>query len=330
LVAKCILVSSFCQHGAPRRSGTARTVLLSGADKTGISMKGFTMVQIKSALKTRGLRVSGNKAEIFERLLLNLREEAASSVPQAPESSSVQPLTTTNVNKRKKPMFRSINPTERAVTPAMKVVYTDDLYDSEEQVSYDSYDETNEDFGVAGSTLRQVAHDYNFPLDFLVSSAVEIGLTPPVDCDRKLSELLNGEQCFAIVEALTTIDPAEAHDRFMDFPLAEVADDFGVELSRVFMLCGQLEVNLPQGVRTHLRTSEYDKLVSELEAETGISSRRILRVPKRLDVASPKDADPLAMAGDAGLANGLNPGDSFAPDNVQFGADGPSLSDWTL
>lgn len=133
----------------------------------------------------------------------------------------------------------------------MQEVYTDDplapsdIYNPESEVTYDSYDTLKEDFGVAGCTLREVAHDYNFPLDYLVSSVVELGLSPPVDCDKKLSVLLNGEQCFAIVEALTTVDPAEARDRFVDQTVTEVAEDFGVDLSRIFTLCSELGANLP-------------------------------------------------------------------------------------
>ena len=49
-----------------------------------------------------------------------------------------------------------------------------------------------------------------------------------MDCDRKLSLMLNGEQIFAMVEALTTLDPAEAYARFVDFSLEDIADDFEV------------------------------------------------------------------------------------------------------
>jgi hypothetical protein len=59
-----------------------------------------------------------------------------------------------------------------------------------------------------------------------------------------------------------------------------------------------------QGVRTHLRTLEYDALVDHLEAETGISLRREHRSSdRRLGVSSPKDADPLALEGDPGFEN---------------------------
>jgi hypothetical protein len=40
----------------------------------------------------------------------------------------------------------------------------------------------------------QVAHDYNFPLEFCLASAVQLGLPPPVDCDTKLSLLMSGDQ----------------------------------------------------------------------------------------------------------------------------------------
>ena len=37
----------------------------------------------------------------------------------------------------------------------------------------------------------------------------------------------------------------------------QIADDFGVPVSRAFALCAELGVNLPLGVRSHLRVDEY-------------------------------------------------------------------------
>ena len=42
--------------------------------------------------------------------------------------------------------------------------------------------------------LSKVAHDYNFPLEFCISSAAQLGLPPPVDCDTQLSRLMSGDQ----------------------------------------------------------------------------------------------------------------------------------------
>jgi len=189
--------------------------------------------------------------------------------------------------KKKKALFRSINPSDHAaeeMARSQPVVFTDREGTEgweDAAIGYDTYDAFREDYGVAGSTLREVSIDYSFPLEFLVNSAVQLGLSPPVDCDRKLSLMLNGEQIFAMVEALTTLDPAEAYDRFVDFSLEDIADDFEVELARVFELCGDLGLSLPMGVRSHLLSDEYDQLAEELELETGVDCKRSARFRDR-------------------------------------------------
>jgi hypothetical protein len=219
-------------------------------------------------------------------------------------SSSVNP-----VKHRKKPRFRSVNPDEFDSSSRKPVTsYTDELSDSSEAleaeiVSYDTYDAFKEDYGVAGSTLREVSLDYNFPLEFLVNSVCQLGVTPPVDCDKKLSEMLNGERIFALVEAVTTLDPAEARDRFTDKSLSDIAYEFDVSLARVFELCGELNLDLPMGIRTHLTAAAYNLIVEELEGETGIGRKPVeVRFDSRGDM------------GNAGMGMGEIPG---------FGGGGP-------
>lgn len=73
-----------------------------------------------------------------------------------------------------------------------------------------------------------MAHDYNFPLEYLVSSACQLGLSPPVDTEKKLSAMLNGDQIYALLEAITTLDKAEAYDRLSDDTLEEIAEEYDV------------------------------------------------------------------------------------------------------
>ena len=181
----------------------------------------------------------------------------------------------------RKARFRSANPAERVGRGGM-TSYSDDFAEGDEAarvaadiVSYDTYDAFKEDYGVAGSTLREVSIDYNFPLEFLISSACDLGVTPPVNCDKKLCEMLNGDQIFAVVEALTTLDPAEARDRFVDKCLEEIADEFHVSVARIFEICGELNLNIAMGIRTHLSVQEYNAIADELEQETGLGKRPV-------------------------------------------------------
>ena len=174
----------------------------------------------------------------------------------------------------RKARFRTINPVElaeeegRAGSGGHGAPWFEEV-GPENETTYDTFDAV-EDYGVAGSTLRDVSHDYSFPLEFLVSSCVRLGMSPPVDCDRKLGTMLGGEQIFALVEALTSLDPAVARDRFADQTLEETAEYFGVSIMRVFELCGELGLDVPFGVMTHLSTAQQGALETELERETGI------------------------------------------------------------
>lgn len=121
-------------------------------------------------------------------------------------------------------MFQPINVADTAGlgrAPVARIPFSDEL-DPEHKITYDTYDAYSDDHGFAGCTLREVAEDYNFELEFLVNSAVSMGVSPPVDSDRRLSSFLTGDQIFALLEAVTTLDPSEARDRFVDETLDEV------------------------------------------------------------------------------------------------------------
>ena len=242
-------------------------------------------------------------------LLINAPRGGATAGPGASDPDDSSSNSVNPVKHRKKPRFRSVNPDEYDSSSRKLVTsYTDELSGSSEAteaeiVSYDTYDAFKEDYGVAGSTLREVALDYNFPLEFLVNSVCQLGVTPPVDCDKKLSEMLNGERIFALVEAITTLDPAEARDRFTDKSLSDIADEFDVSLARVFELCSELNLDLPMGIRTHLTAAAYNLVVEELEGESRIGQKSIeVRFDSREEM------------GNAGMGMGKIPG---------FGGGGP-------
>jgi len=134
----------------------------------------------------------------------------------------------------------------------------------DDQVTYDTLEAFQGDYGAAGCTLKEIAKDYDFPLEFLVNSVCDLGVVPPIDSDKKVSDLLSGERIYALVEALTTIDPAEAYDRFADHNLAEIADYEEVPLTHIFQICAEYGFNLPLGVRTHLKRDEYSILLKEI------------------------------------------------------------------
>ena len=100
-----------------------------------------------------------------------------------------------------------------------------------------SSDSSTSSSSIADSTLSDIANDYHFPIDYLAHAVCSWGADPPIDVEDRLGDLVNGEQCFALLEAVTTLDPAEVDEAFAAQNVAELAKAWGAEPGVVFEAC---------------------------------------------------------------------------------------------
>jgi len=111
------------------------------------------------------------------------------------------------------------------------------------------------------STLKEIAFDYQIPICYLADVICGWGVQAPIDPDALLGDMITGEQAFAILEAIHTLDIGALNDRYGDYDLQGVCNEFDIDLMDGFELAVKEGWNLPFGVRTFLRVEQEDDLI---------------------------------------------------------------------
>jgi hypothetical protein len=111
------------------------------------------------------------------------------------------------------------------------------------------------------STLIEISHDYAVPVCYIADVLVTWGVPPPISVDTRLGDLVTGEQAFAFVEALTSLDNTQLNERYSYDDLLTLCEDYDLDLRQVFQFCIKENYNLPFGVRTCLRVEQEKELL---------------------------------------------------------------------
>ena len=114
------------------------------------------------------------------------------------------------------------------------------------------------------STIDAISLDYAFPSTYVTDILLRFGATPPLSPNDIIGDLINSEQCFALLEALTSLDPADIDDCYHDDSLEEIAQYYDRDLGEVFEAAVKIEAGLPMGVKTRLRNEEVNELFEVL------------------------------------------------------------------
>jgi hypothetical protein len=114
------------------------------------------------------------------------------------------------------------------------------------------------------STLKEIAHDYQMPICYLVDVLATWGSPVPINVHSKLGDLVSGEQAFAILEAIHSLDMGVLYDRYSDFSITEVCNEYNIELKDAFEMAIKEAWNLPFGVNTFLRVEQEEELIRVL------------------------------------------------------------------
>ncbi len=114
------------------------------------------------------------------------------------------------------------------------------------------------------SSLREISMDFQIPICYLGDVLCSWGVPPPIDPNAMLGDMVTGEQAFAILEAIHTLDVGSLNDRYAEYDLANLCAEYGIELSDGFELAMKEGWNLPFGVRTFLRVEQEEFLIDKL------------------------------------------------------------------
>eukprot|EP00560_Eucampia_antarctica_P007056 CAMPEP_0197829112 /NCGR_PEP_ID=MMETSP1437-20131217/5573_1 /TAXON_ID=49252 ORGANISM="Eucampia antarctica, Strain CCMP1452" /NCGR_SAMPLE_ID=MMETSP1437 /ASSEMBLY_ACC=CAM_ASM_001096 /LENGTH=323 /DNA_ID=CAMNT_0043430611 /DNA_START=77 /DNA_END=1048 /DNA_ORIENTATION=+ len=116
-------------------------------------------------------------------------------------------------------------------------------------------------------TLKEIASDFQVPICYLADVLCTWGVAAPIDVYARLGDLVTGEQAFAILEAIHTLDLGVLNDRYSDMDLITLCAEYDIELKKAFDFVVKEEYSLPFGVRTFLRVEQEDDLIRSLAKE---------------------------------------------------------------
>jgi len=113
-------------------------------------------------------------------------------------------------------------------------------------------------------TLKEIALDYQVPICYIADVLCGWGVPAPINPSDMLGDMITGEQAFAILEAIHTLDMGALNDRYADYDLATLCNEYDIDLADGFELAMKEGWNLPFGVRTFLRVEQEEHLVETL------------------------------------------------------------------
>jgi hypothetical protein len=114
------------------------------------------------------------------------------------------------------------------------------------------------------STLEEIATDYSVPICYLADVLCMWGVPVPINFNDRLGDLVTGEQAFAIVEAVNSLDIAALHDRYSNQNLIQICAEWDMDLQAVFEMAMKEGWSLPFGVQTCLRVEQEEELIRVL------------------------------------------------------------------
>jgi hypothetical protein len=111
------------------------------------------------------------------------------------------------------------------------------------------------------STLHDIASDYSIPVCYIADVLCTWGVPPPIHVHDRLGDLVTGEQAFALLEAVNSIDVSSVQDRYSFHSLLSLCEEWDLDLQTAFEFCVKEGWNLPFGVQTCLRVEQEDELL---------------------------------------------------------------------
>lgn len=120
------------------------------------------------------------------------------------------------------------------------------------------------------STLEEIATDYSVPISYIADVLTVWGVPVPINTKDQLGNLVTGEQAFALLEAVNSLDVSQLHDRYSNSSILNLCMDWDIDLRAAFELCMKEGWSLPFGVRTCLRIEQEDELLRVLGDQGGL------------------------------------------------------------
>jgi len=124
-----------------------------------------------------------------------------------------------------------------------------------------------EDGYLGDSTLEEICTDYSVPISYLADVMCDWGVPVPIDPRDRLGDMVTGEQAFAVLEAVNSLDIGQVQDLYSGTSMRQLCVEWDIALPKAFEMAMREGWNLPFGVNTCLRQTQEDELVRVLGSD---------------------------------------------------------------
>lgn len=126
-------------------------------------------------------------------------------------------------------------------------------------------EERSAQYSIGRLSLRDISEAYSFSLAYLGDFVAQLGVSTPINIDSKVNTLLDGDQMYTLLQALSSLDPYDANAGYDSVSVYELAEDLEVTVKKILDLCEKEQINLPFGDDTILHTAVVEQLSRRLE-----------------------------------------------------------------
>jgi hypothetical protein len=191
-----------------------------------------------------------------DREMARRRKEVAHPTPASAATASAA-VTKDGVEKQQK-----VKKTQEKERPSAYTEEEEDLIDAMGGKDKSNSSSRKREAGFLGDcTLQEIAQDYSVPICYLADVLCMWGVPVPINIRDRLGDLVTGEQAFAIIEAIYSLDVGSLHDRYSNDNVLTICDYWEIDLKDAFEFAMKEGWSLPFGVQTHLRAEQEDELM---------------------------------------------------------------------
>lgn len=132
----------------------------------------------------------------------------------------------------------------------------------EDRVNFIAEDSTH---SISGMTLRQISRGYGFSLNYLGDFINAQGITTLLEVDKKIGDMMTGQDIYELLVALQSQDPSEVNDGYMGVTVSQFAQKHSLSFEEFTDLCKEHGITFPFGPITVLHNSIYEYLAPFIE-----------------------------------------------------------------
>jgi len=187
------------------------------------------------------------------------RRESRWKPAAADTSTAKTPVGSSNVNTED-----GVTSSDTETQPKKRLTYTaeeEDLIETLGGKDLDNPSSKREPGFLGDCTLKEIAFDFQIPICYLADVICGWGVQAPIDPDALLGDMVTGEQAFAILEAIHTLEVGALNDRYADYDLMTLCNEYDVDIIDGYELAVKEGWNLPFGVRTFLRVEQENDFI---------------------------------------------------------------------